>query len=132
MPALLQKGMSGPDWDEYRRRKPQLTIQSDANRIDFLDGTVSTELSADSTPIKSVEVRQLRRLLDGKASHHVLYVSDLFRVAQNGVQGAQEGTCVPHCDYDGMKAGLSKELQHFESIKGCHPFEDRLLPRAAA
>jgi hypothetical protein len=127
--ACVQKGMSGPDFEEYRRRKPELTAQTAASTLKLEGDVISTGAAAEEGgTLVSVDVEKLKAQLSSMQDQHVVYVSDVFAVAQQGRSGKRQGSCVPNCDYEAMQAGLRKKLEKFESMAGCYPFHDQFLP----
>lgn len=128
----MQKGMSQPDFEHYRTLEPELTRQTEENTIRIQGNmTLVTKESAEgSTQVVSVDVDELQAALGRMEGQKVVYITAPFAVAQGDTAGWHPGTCVPHCDYEKMKPGLSEELKKFEDIKGCYPFVKMLVDRS--
>jgi hypothetical protein len=118
--------MSLPDFEEYRRRKPDVAAKSSKNLLDLSAELVTSSAENHSSPMRTVSAERLAQMLQDKHKQHVLYISDLISVTQGTKSGDASGTCVPKCDYEAMKPGLLKALNAFESIDGCHPFDGYL------
>ena len=128
----LQKGMSQPDFAHYRILEPELTKQTEDNTI-RIQGDLSTvvrDWGEGSTRVASIDIEDLKAALSHMEGHRVVYVSAPFSVAQGNTAGWHPGTCVPNCDYEKMKPGLTEELKLFEDIKGCFPFAKMLVDRS--
>jgi hypothetical protein len=125
--SLVQKGMSAPDFKEYARLKPKLSMQTTANTL-VIPGQRTALGLFYSTPAQSIDVEELQRLLYLVRDQHVVYLSALLLVRQEGHAGAHEGTCIPNCNYEAMQKGLKRRLEYFESELGCHPFKAYFLP----
>jgi hypothetical protein len=123
--------MSPPDFEKYQQLKPELTAKTDANTW-ALPGT-PTAVGGDpsSTRVHAVSGDELRDTLGHFQDHHVLYLTAPIAVQQSERPGWHDGTCVPHCEYEAIAPGLTKLLERFESIQGCHPFKGYLLPERA-
>lgn len=97
-------------------------MQTTANTL-VIPGQRMTLGTSNSTPAQSIDVEELQGLLYTVRDQHVVYLSDLLLVRQEGHVGAHEGTCVPNCNYEAMQQGLKNKLEYFESERGCHPFK---------
>lgn len=129
----LQKGLSTPDFEEYRRRRPKLTIQTAANTWN-VPGELASVGDPATTPVRVVSVTTLRDALARYEGEHVLFLSEPIAVADSSpvTAGWFSSTCVPRCDYDSLAPGLAADLRRFESIEACHPFAGHLLPAPPA
>lgn len=123
----VQKGMSGPDFEHYAQLRPDLVRQTDANTINVPGGLIPNPWNEHAPHVKTVPVDTLKHLLESVEHEHVVYLSDIFLVSQEGRAGNKPGTCVPNCDYDAMSPGLEKKLKQFESVQGCYPFNSYML-----